>query len=163
MIFFNFDSAKDDEKGVNGEDTALTIRGTLADLGITNIDGSMLALGAGDAIAESSLAKKLGIELVKLVDNKFNGSMPGFRGEREVADMYEYLSTHKEDRGLVTALGLEYVLEDRSNWARFWSGVKNVTTLNSLVIVYPHFKPKLNDDSFEILESGNIFVAKRIS
>jgi len=135
---------EDGMKSVNGENLAATISAEIITLGVRNIGGPFLGLGAGNAQAERGLAKRLGLEDITLVD-KDHENIIGFQGRYIESDLFKFMETEERKYGVVTAFSLEYTLED--NWLLFWKGLQNITRPDSLILVAPYDAPMPIDSS----------------
>jgi hypothetical protein len=156
----------DQDKTVNNADLAATVAGILSDSSIAKetISGPFLGLGAGIATAELSLASRLDIQDITLID-KETENIPGFNGSYIPSDLFDFLNKSTQKFGIVTAFGMEYILNNRENWQLLWSGLEHVTRVNSIVLTFPHgntFTLSENDSPFKVIDNGNVFVAQRV-
>lgn len=154
----------DMQKAVNGPDLSSTAAGIISESGIDRgtISGPFLGLAAGMGIAELDLARRFGLSDVTLVDRD-QENLPGFNGEYIASDLFSFLNQSRKKFGLVTTFGIEYVLKDPNNWRSLWKGLENVTRLGSVVLTYPHDNNFTlpSGSTFDVKDSGNIFIAQR--
>lgn len=138
------------EGGVNiGRTVASRIRRALVAQGTSLSDQSRyLALAAGQAYAEYAVAKGLDIALdnITLVDRQFEpltlGCLRSEHPETEIIEsgLFTYLD-HPTRTGfsVVTALGIEYVLEDEVAMKALIKGTPKLLLPGGFVCIFPYF------------------------
>ncbi len=146
-------------KDLNGENTAANVSHYLEDMG--NVRGPLLGLGAGEGIAEIGIARRLRIRDVTLVDRDHE-DLTDFEGRYVASDLFQFLGSTRRKYGVVTAFGLEYVLNKPSTWGLLWQGMSNITFPGSVVVISPFEEPFHVDESlFDVKSRRYIFVAQR--
>jgi hypothetical protein len=153
----------DAEQSLNDEFLSRGVLAVIERYSIERVHGPFLGLAAGEARAELDLARALGIQDVTLVD-KHPVDLPHFEGNYVDAEMLNYIENNQGRRfGIITLFGVEYVLENRANWARLTRGLDGITTMGSIIAISPEPQLELNEGHYTSLFKTGFYVAQRTS
>ncbi len=105
--------------------------------------GEVLSLGGGEGIAERFLSRKLGFKNLTLVDKRYDGDSVeienGMRVRSVERNLFEFIQDPEELKkkyGLVTCLGVEYVLSEVYP-LDFLSVVNKMVVQNGYLVILP--------------------------
>lgn len=128
--------------------------------------GEFLGLGAGAGKGELVIAHELGFSQITLVDKHPRSIISSSEVVVDYLqeDIFSFIENNKrENYSLVTALGIEYVLDTTETWKRFWTGMDGVVKSGGLIILSltPHDEISYQDSFIRTYYDRGTFIAVR--
>lgn|GEM_PF-6300564 len=94
--------------------------------------------------------------------DKYPVHIEGFDGEYIEGDMFDFLAKTEEKFGVVTMIGMDYVLEHRRSWMLAWNGIQKITRENSVIVMFPEQQFEVPFEGYRVLSNEGCLIAQRI-